>query len=123
MSGTFWKPLWIFFKFNFSEFCNNFVPDFENLYYLLHLNISDSNKESSSENSKQDCSKNSFKNACLEIRNGTSKVRSNENIEGKINPNGDQAVLLGNRLKGNFVSNNVANSIPNLKGDFTLDGI
>ena len=29
------------FKFNFLEFCDNFVPDFENLYYLLHLNTSD----------------------------------------------------------------------------------
>ena len=47
------------FKFNFLEFCNNFVPDFENLYYLLHLNTSSSIKESSSENyeSKDDCSK------------------------------------------------------------------
>ena len=49
------------FKFNFLEFCNNFVPDFEKLYYPLHLNTSDSIKESSSENSesKQECSKNS----------------------------------------------------------------
>ena len=48
------------FNFNFLEFCDNFVPDFENLYYLLDLNISDSIKESSSESSrsKQDCSKN-----------------------------------------------------------------
>ena len=46
------------FKFNFLEFCNNFIPDFENLYYLLHLNTSDSIKESSSEKAepKQDCS-------------------------------------------------------------------
>ena len=60
------------FKFNFLEFCNNFVPDFENLYYLLHLNTSESIKESSSEISelKQDCSKNSCKNACMEIVNG-----------------------------------------------------
>ena len=49
------------FMFNFLEFCNNFVPDFENFYYLLHLNTSDSIKEGSSENSesKQDWSKNS----------------------------------------------------------------
>ena len=39
-------------KFNFLEFCNNFVPDFENFYYLLNLNSSDSNKESSSKNSE-----------------------------------------------------------------------
>ena len=99
------------FKFNFLKFCNNFVPDFENLYYLLHLNTSDSIKKSSSENSKskQDCSKNSCKNAYLEIGNGTSKVRNSENIEGERNANGNQALLLENRLKGNFVSKNVVN--------------
>ena len=68
------------FKFKFLEFCNNFIPDFENLYYLLHLNVSDSIKESSSEKAepKQDCSKTSCKNACLGIGNGTSKVRNSE---------------------------------------------
>ena len=40
------------FKFNFLEFCHNFVPDFEELYYLLHLNTSDCIKESSYENSE-----------------------------------------------------------------------
>ena len=72
-----------FFSFNFLEFCNNFIPDFENLYYLLHLNTSDSIKESSSEKAepKQDCLKTSCKNACLGIGNGTSKVRNSENIK------------------------------------------
>ena len=98
-------------KFNFLEFCNNFVPDFENLYYLLHLNTSDSKKESSSKDpeSKQGCSKNICKNACLEIGNGTSKVRNSENIDGGRNANGNQTVLLQNRLKGNFVSKTVVN--------------
>ena len=96
---------------NFLEFCNNFIPDFENLYYLLHLNTSDSIKESSSEKSKskQDCSKTSCKNACLGIRNGTSKVRNSENIQEERNANGNQASLLENRLKGTFVSKNVVN--------------
>ena len=99
------------FKFNFLEFCNNFVPDFENLYYLLHLNTSDSIKESSSEKSesKQDCSKNSCKNACVEIGNGTSKLTNSKNIEGETNANGNQAIFVENRLKGNFVSKNVVN--------------
>ena len=99
------------FKFKFLEFCNNFVPDFENLYYLLHLNTSDSIKESSSEKSesKQDCSKNSCKNACVEIGNGTSKLTNSKNIEEEINANGNQAILLENRLKVNFVSKNVVN--------------
>ena len=26
------------FKHNFSKFCNSFIPDFENLHYLAHLN-------------------------------------------------------------------------------------
>ena len=99
------------FKFDFLEFCNNFVPDFQKLYYLLHWNNSDSIKESSLEKSesKQDCSKNSCKNACVEIGNGTSKLTNAKNIEGEINANGNQAILLENRLKGNFVSKNVLN--------------
>ena len=40
------------FKFNFLELFSHFVSEFENLYYLLHLNTSNSNKESSSENSE-----------------------------------------------------------------------
>ena len=73
----------------------------------MHLNTSDSIKEDSSESfeSKQDCSKNSCKNACVEIGNGISKVRNSENIEVERNGNGNQE----NRLKGNFVSNNVVN--------------
>ena len=72
---------------------------------------SDSNKESNSENSvlKQDYSKNSCKNACLEIGNGTSKVRNSENIEGERCANGNQAVILENRLKDSLVSKDVVN--------------
>ena len=99
------------FDFFSLEFCNNFVPDFQNLYYLLHLNTSDSIKESSSEKAepKQDCSKSSCKNACLGIGNGTSKVRNSENIKEERNANGNQALLLENRLKDNFVSKIVVN--------------
>ena len=28
------------FKHYFSKFCNSFVPDFENLHYIVHLNDS-----------------------------------------------------------------------------------
>ena len=80
-------------KLNFLKFYNNFVPNFENLRYLLHLNTSDSNKESSSVDSE---SKYSCKNACFEIGNGTSKVRNSENTEGERNANGNLAVLLEN---------------------------
>ena len=77
----------------------------------MHLNTSGSIKESSSEKSesKLDCSKDSYKNACVEIENGTSKLTNSKNIEGERNENGNQAVLLENRLKGNFVSRNVVN--------------
>ena len=73
----------------------------------MHLNTSDSTKESSYENSEsnQDCFKNSCKNASLEIENGTSKVNNSENIEGARNGNGNQAVLLENRLKSKYVVN------------------
>ena len=43
------------------------------------------------------------------IGNGTSKVRNSENIEGENSANGNQTVLLENRLKGVFVSKNVVN--------------
>ena len=78
-----------------------------------NLNTSDSNNESSSENSesKQDCLKNSCKNACLEIGNGTSKVRNSEKIDGERNTDGNQAVLLQNRLKSKFVIKNVVNCL------------
>ena len=42
----------------------------------------------------------------MEFGNGTSKVRNSENIKGERNANGNQAVPLENRLKGNFVSRN-----------------
>ena len=41
--------------------------------------------------------KNSCKNACLDIENGTSKLRNSENFEGERNANDNQAVLLENR--------------------------
>ena len=45
----------------------------------------------------------------MEIGNGTSIVRNSGNIEGERNPNSNQTVLLENRLRGNFVSQNVVN--------------
>ena len=80
------------FEFNFLEFCNNFVPDFENLYYLLHLNTSIKESSSGKSESKQDRSKNSCKNACSEIGNGISKLTNSKNAEGEINANGNQVM-------------------------------
>ena len=45
----------------------------------------------------------------MEIGNGTSKLTNSKNIEGERNANGNQAILLENRLKGNFVNKNVVN--------------
>ena len=45
----------------------------------------------------------------MEIGNGTSIVRNSGNIEGERNANSNQTVLLENRLRGNFVSQNVVN--------------
>ena len=45
----------------------------------------------------------------MEIGNGTSKLTNFKNIEGERNTNGNQAILLENRLKGNFVDKNVVN--------------
>ena len=77
----------------------------------MHLNTGDSIKETSSGKSewKQDCSKNSCKNPCVEIGNGTSKRTNSKDIEVEINANGNQAILLENRFKDNFVSKNVVN--------------
>ena len=43
------------------------------------------------------------------IGNGTSKVRNSEHIEEERSASDNKALLLENRLKGNFVSKNVAN--------------
>ena len=77
----------------------------------MHLNISDSIKESSSEKSesKQGCSKDSCKNACVDIGDRTSKLTNSKDIEVEINANRNQAILLENRLPGNFVRKNVVN--------------
>ena len=45
----------------------------------------------------------------MEIGNGTSIVRNSGNIEGERNANSNQTVLLENRLRGNFVSQNLVN--------------
>ena len=77
----------------------------------MHLNTSDSIKETSSGKSewKQGCSKNSCQNTCVEIGNGTSKLTNSKDIEVETNANGNQAILLENRLTDNFVSKNVVN--------------
>ena len=45
----------------------------------------------------------------MDIGHGTSKLTNSKNIEEEINANGNQAILLENRLGGNFVSKNTVN--------------
>ena len=45
----------------------------------------------------------------METGNGTSRLTNSKNNEGEINASGTQAILLENRLKGNFVKKNVVN--------------
>ena len=95
------------FKHNFVSFCKSFVPDFENLRYLLTLN--DTNNESTL-----------FCNSCktlgndLKVPNETYSKNDNKfleksNIQGYLNEESNEATILNGRLKGKFVSKNVAN--------------
>ena len=84
--------LFFLFKHQFLNFCNSFVPDFENLHNLTHLNdVSDTNtifddsSISGSENSK----------TCEDTP--SSNVQVNE------------AEMRDGRLKGKFVSKNAVN--------------
>ena len=73
----------------------------------MHLNTSDSNKKPSSNTPElsEDGSISSYKNACFENKNETSKTMNFD----------DHARTLDNRLKCNFVCKNDANlSKPNL---------
>ena len=66
------------------------------MYYLSHLNTTDSNKEDSSENSEstQGCSINLCKNSCLDTENGILKLRYSKNIEGERNANVQMVIKL-----------------------------
>ena len=85
------EPFFLF-KHQFLQFCNSFVPDFENLHNPIHLtDVSDANSIfddssiSDSENSK----------SC----EGTPSS----------NAQGNEADMCDGRLKGKFVSKNVIN--------------
>ena len=95
------------FKHNFVSFCKSFVPDFENLRYLLTLN--DTNNESTL-----------FCNSCKTLGNdlkvpnenyskNDNKFLEKSNIQGYLNEESNEATILNGRLKGKFVSKNVAN--------------
>ena len=95
------------FKHNFVNFCKSFVPDFDNLHYLLTLNdtgneftfLCDSCKTLGSDLNLPNkiCGKND--NEFLE----------KSDIHEHLNEDGNEATILNGRLKGKFVSKNVVN--------------
>ena len=90
-------------KYRFFNFCESFIPDFENLHYLLHLNESEDDVSE----------KNDLKNdSSVEIRDVNTS-----SIDNKLNVKDNAAKMLDNRLQGNFLSKNVVNlSRRNLTG-------
>ena len=93
MSGTFWESLPIF-SFRFFTFCESFIPDFENLYYLLYLNESE-DVVSEEKNLEIDSS--------VEMRDAnTISLDNSLNVK-------DNAKMWNSRLQGNFVNKNVVN--------------
>ena len=93
MSGTFWESLPIF-SFRFFNFWESFIPDFENLYYLLHLNESE-DVVSEEKDLEIDSS--------VEIRDANT-IPLDNTLNVKHN-----AKMLNSRLQGNFVSKSVVN--------------
>ena len=90
-------------KYRFFNFRESFLPDFENLNYLLHLNAS-----------KDDVvGKKILKSdSSVEIRDVNAS-----SIDNKLNVKDNAAKKLDNRLQGNFKSKNVVNlSRRNLTG-------
>ena len=82
-------------KFRFYNFCENFIPDFENLHYLLHLN-----------ESQDDAS--DFK----DLKNDISEEITDLNTsfsDDELNVRDNAGKMLDGRLQGNFVSKNVVN--------------
>ena len=80
------------FKHQFFKFCNSFVPDFENLHNLVHLNdVSDT--------------KTMFDDSSI------SDSENSKNCEGTpfSNVQGNEVEMCDGRLKGKFVSTNVIN--------------
>ena len=93
MSGTFWESLPIF-SFRFFTFCESFIPDFENWYYLLYLNESE-DVVSEEKNLEIDSS--------VEMRDAnTISLDNSLNVK-------DNAKMWNSRLQGNFVNKNVVN--------------
>ena len=79
----------------FFNLCESFIPDFENLHYLLLLNESE-DVTSEEKDLKNDSS--------VEIRDVNTS-----SLDNGLNAKDNAAKMLNNRLQGNFVSTNVVN--------------
>ena len=95
------------FKDNFVSFCKLFVPNFDNLHYLLNLN------DTSNESTLIFDSSKTFGND-LNLPDKIYGRNDNEFLEKRdtkehLNEEGNKTTILNGRLKGNFVSKNVVN--------------
>ena len=99
-----WHSLSIFcLKSIFLNFCESFIPDFENLHYLLHWN------ESEDEVSEEKDLENDRSVEICDVNTSS--------LDNKLNAKDNAAKVLDNRLHGNFVSTKVVNlSWRNLTG-------
>ena len=82
-------------KFRFYNFCENFIPDFENLHYLLYLN------ESQDDASEVKDLKNDISEEITDLNTSFS--------DDELNVRDNAAKMLDGRLQSNFVSKNVVN--------------
>ena len=95
------------FKDNFVSFCKLFVPNFDNLHYLLNLN------DTSNESTLIFDSSKTFGND-LNLPDKIYGRNDNEFLEKRdtkehLNEEGNKTTILNGRLKGNFVGKNVVN--------------
>ena len=82
-------------KFRFYNFSENFIPDFENLHYLLYLN------ESQDDASEVKDLKNDISEEITDLNTSFS--------DDELNVRDNAAKMLDGRLQSNFVSKNVVN--------------
>ena len=95
------------FKYNFDSFCKSFVPDFDNIHYLLALNDT-SNK------STIICDSGKSLGNDLNLANEISGKSDNEfleksDLQENLSKESNEATILNGRLRGKLVSNNVVN--------------
>ena len=95
------------FKHYFSKFCNSFIPDFEDLHYLIHLN---DNMNDTLVNSNLD------EEIVLDITGfHDEEVLEKQNVTGcdhsenHLSEEGNDLFTLNRRIKVKFVSKNVVN--------------